>query len=151
MAGGRTRSKGGRGAQSEDGFRTRRRTILGVLVGPSAVSLAGCNSRGSSCGPGETSIGTVADSYGEFVGTSVTVKGTTVDGSDPANPTVDDTTGLAYVRGMAGEGVEGGQCWRITGTVLSRDKLPDSSGGSSQPDVALEARAIERFYPHGHK
>ncbi|MFB6179191.1 MAG: hypothetical protein ABEI77_05645 [Halorientalis sp.] len=132
-----------------DGSRPSRRAILGSLLLPVGLSLTGCISGGSHCGPGETSVGTIADNYDEYVKKQVNIKGTTVDGTDADGPTVDDTTGRVFVRGTADQQFESGQCWAITGTVLPETEIPSSK--SPTPNVVIEARALERFYTHGHK
>ena len=125
--------------------------MLASLTASAALPLAGCSALGgSSCGPGETSIRSIAHRYGDYVGTSVVVQGTTVDGTDPDDPIIDDSTGRAFVRGTGEQRFEGGQCWSFTADVLPKDQLPDASDGSSAPDVVLAARLLERYYPHGH-
>lgn len=128
-----------------------RRAALAALTAAAALPLAGCSALGGgACGPGETSIRSIADRYGDYVGESVVVEGTTVDGTDPTDPTIDDTTGRALVHGTGEQRFAAGQCWVFTADVLPKHQRSDPSRGSSAPDVILEARMLERHYPHSH-
>ena len=107
----------------------RRHAVVVCLL--LTVVLAGCSGVpfvGSSCGPGETELGSI-DGTAE----NITVEGELTEIRDGA-VVVDDGTGTAEVlvlNGNATDGFETGDCLLVTGTA--------SQTGESEQDVVMVA------------
>lgn len=83
--------------------------VLSSLAGCSALGLGGGG--GGGCGPGETEIGSLDPASS---GTA-SVTGEVMPQPGTSSFSIDDGTGVAYIRG-AGTRVEGGDCVTVTGS-----------------------------------